>query len=403
MRQGGTARMTEIAVDMEPADAVVAPPDMCDMSPLHVPGKPQRKLSRRQRREAKQRQEAASAEGVETCDGALPSGGEAVATAPPSEETCSVASGSVAPADAVAITIEQATPTTPSAADAASESAGPWDWPRPVRVMLVVCLYPLLMAVTFYTLVMNIVLVTPALLLSRCCSAPRGRRALAAARFLAQRPLLALGFCVMAPLLYGQSYGVDFTGLPVSGGHPPNLRSLVAALRPGKRGKKVFDHMTYACRHVAAAGVTATWVPADSMGIGVEHRRLILHHAVCHNTTVLGSILMSMSYINLAHLVAASGVEFRREGQLVGLALIAPGAYSCGTVFSQRTELSRCGMWAVAMTMALERMCLPPEADGAPEQRVAVFDVGPTFGAQKSLLGMHPLPYARTCRIAWTA
>ena len=304
-----------------------------------------------------------------------------------------MASGSVAPADAVAITIEQATPATPSA------SAGPWDWPRPVRVLLFVCLYPLLMVVTLYTLVMNIVLVAPVWLLSRCCSTTRGRRALAAARFVAQRPLLVLGFCVMAPLLYGQSYGINLADLP--GELPPTIRHLVSALRPGKRGQRVYGHLTYARRQVEAAGVAATWVPAESMWIGVEHRRLILHHSVSHNATIPGIMFVLMSYINLAHLVASHGVEFRRGSQLVGFALFAPGAYSCGTIFAQRTEQSRCGMWAVAMTMALERMCLQADPDGASEQRVAVFDVGPTFGAQKSLLGMHPLPYARTCRAAW--
>ena len=395
----------DVAEDLEAEQ--VAPPDE---SPSPVPGAPvlegkrrRNRLSKRQKREAKQRLEAEAAG-----NGTTPGGGDAVAGAPPSEELCSV-SGSEAPveqpADAVAVTIELASPTSTASGDSlgsprlASNPAGPWDWPLPVRVLLFVGLYPLLMLVTAYTLVMDILLVTPIFLLSRLCCATR---ALAVARFVAQRPLLVLSYCVTAPLLYGTSYGIDFSAL--SSGHPATVRDLVSALRPGKRGKRVFGHMRYARNQVAAAGVTASWVPDESMWIGVEHRRLILHHSVSHNTTAPGILFVLMSYINLAHLVAANGVEFRSgDGRLVGFALFAPGAYSCGTIFAQRTELSRCGMWAVAMTMALERMCVPadgPEASALREQP-KVFDVGPTFGAQKGLLGMHPLRYGSTFRAAW--
>jgi len=313
--------------------------------------KPKKKMSRRQRRESLLR-DAAS---VNT-------------TAPPADDT------------QINIMPES---------EAADSLAGPWQWPLPARMLLLAVLYVLSLVCTLWAMSLNLLVVAP-LLLARAPARLTSR-----ARGVAQRPLLTLVFGVMAPVLWGESYGIEFD----LNHRCSSVRDLAYALRPGKRGRRILDHIATARRQMAEAGVTAVWVPCNKLFVGVEHRRLIVHHAKQQNQTALGAISMTISLVNIAHQIAANALEFRSaaDGRLVGIALVAcHGGYCCGTVFAQRSDFSRSGMWASCIALTLEKIVV----DGLP---VRIFDAGPTYGAQKSLLGLHPLSFGRTWRVALAA
>lgn len=263
-------------------------------------------------------------------------------------------------------------------------------WPVPLFALCVFLAQLLLIACQLWNMAMGFLLVLPARLLTSLGAPPL---LLSTARRVAQSPLLLTASTFAVPLFLREgSYGVDASELPH---RPTSLEELIGFLKPG-RARSWAKRAARAQKGLAAAGITATLIPAGSFSPGVAHRRVVLAHVLAKNSSIWGRLFWLAQTISALHSFHSSAVEFRDSSGLVALSVqVHLGRYACGVLFAAKPAASNSGIWLSNLALVLPMLC-----EGGALQDALIFDVGPSFGELKSTLGLAPLPFGRTLRAA---
>lgn len=150
---------------------------------------------------------------------------------------------------------------------------------------------------------------------------------------------------------------------------------------------------------VAAAGISVEYIPASRFSPGIPHRRVLLAHVCARNGGVLSRLPWLTMGVCVLHSMYCDCIEFRdaASGALQAFCLVTTqGGYCAGALYACRPEVARAGIWATNVAMMMEQMV----AQGGCLTRARFFDAGPTFGEKKEQMGMHPLPFWHTLRMA---
>jgi hypothetical protein len=178
------------------------------------------------------------------------------------------------------------------------------------------------------------------------------------------------------------------------------------------------------------AGIGCAVVRADAFAPNIEHRRVIWAHMCAHNANPSARLLYAASGVAALYSFHADVVEFREAatGRLVALSLFATyGGYCAGPLYAARPEVARAGLWCArgggggtgtprTHQPAANRAPNPPPPHrcritnahaimeqllaGGPLAHVRLFDVGPSFGELKQMMGLQPLRWRRVLAVA---
>jgi len=201
----------------------------------------------------------------------------------------------------------------------------------------------------------------------------------------------------LLPGLYGEAaLGVDLDAIKNDNAlKPGTLSDLLRLLKPATRPSKYTHRVSLARRTMAAAGISVRVV--SSFQPGIEHRRVIWDHVCAFHVDFLMRLHKASVMVTALHTLHAIGLEFRTaDGRLMAFSMLVNcGEYVCGPLYAARREASRAGLWTVNLVTCLELLCA-----GGLLSHARIFDVGPTFFELKGALGLAPLGWVRSLRLA---